>query len=410
MTALFVDALLGYEYFVEKGGKVTRDEINHYLTSKGRRRIQHRTYTHYKKLIENGFRTYVPINKFDVFQSLGKLQMAADRRRYHREKRIDPVEISRDGKDWILASITDISLVGYGIVSPRFPVAPGTKIWVRYKGYTNIPVIVVWRKHDGRYTRLGLRALEFIAGYRKPESDIQVVRPVGYLYITRADEGDISWINLYRVLSTSNELIVAVSDLIYAVADQLNTDIRLASPVVESIHFGSSGRLELKIDLGIADVLRSLLEWVKFIAVGKKHYLAEVRGVELENEGKWLDNREKAIDLYVYKDKKAQESESRQLDLDIKRIETIRSAVKTLEEVNQSNLPEYIVNEVETAILDVIKEDKLPEGIFDHGNVPRGILEKRVLPPLAELVAGDDPGFNIETSTQASDEIDTDVD
>jgi hypothetical protein len=86
MAAQFVDELLGYEYFPEKQGKVTRDEINNYLTSKGRRPIQQRTYTHYRKLIDNGFLSYVPINRFDVFQSLGKIQMAADRRRFHRDK------------------------------------------------------------------------------------------------------------------------------------------------------------------------------------------------------------------------------------------------------------------------------------------------------------------------------------
>ena len=62
------------------------DDINEYLKQEGRHPISVRTYGHYESLQAHGFRSYIPINKFDVFQALGQLQMAADRRRYSRAK------------------------------------------------------------------------------------------------------------------------------------------------------------------------------------------------------------------------------------------------------------------------------------------------------------------------------------
>jgi hypothetical protein len=83
---------------------------------------------YYKKLIAHGFRSYIPINKFDVFQSLGKIELAADRRRYYRETIEQPVLISRDGIRWINGKIIDKSLVGFGIVTQhKFPITKGLK-------------------------------------------------------------------------------------------------------------------------------------------------------------------------------------------------------------------------------------------------------------------------------------------
>ena len=82
MSAQFVDALKGYDYFLSARGRASREEVNRHLASINRKAIAQRTFTHYGNLIDKGFRSYVPINKFDVFQSLGRLQLAADRRRY----------------------------------------------------------------------------------------------------------------------------------------------------------------------------------------------------------------------------------------------------------------------------------------------------------------------------------------
>ena len=49
-AAQFVDSLKGYEYFLEKRGNISLDEVNLYLKSINRRPIHHRTYRHYEKL------------------------------------------------------------------------------------------------------------------------------------------------------------------------------------------------------------------------------------------------------------------------------------------------------------------------------------------------------------------------
>ena len=111
MSAQFVDALKGYEYFLSTKGRAFREEVNRYLESINRRSIAQRTYIHYQKLIYNGFRSYVPINKFDVFQSLGRLQLAADRRRYERYMEEISGGISRNLVSWAPATCPDSSNV-----------------------------------------------------------------------------------------------------------------------------------------------------------------------------------------------------------------------------------------------------------------------------------------------------------
>jgi hypothetical protein len=143
MSAEFVDALKGYEYYLKERGDATIEDVNNHLSVHGRRPIQLRTYGHYHKLLAHGFRSYIPINKFDVFQSLGRIQMAADRRRYGRDKTKIPAKISVDRTNWKNALIVDKSLVGFGIeTSEIFSVSKGTKIWVKLDGYNDIPAIL----------------------------------------------------------------------------------------------------------------------------------------------------------------------------------------------------------------------------------------------------------------------------
>ena len=171
MSARFVDALKGYEFFVKQRGKASLDDVNEYLLRHGYRPISLRTYTHYHKLLQHGFRYYIPINKFDVFQALGRLQTIADRRRYFREKTEIPALISRDGQRWVQAIVIDRSVVGFGIFVPeKFPVSTGKRVFVRLEGYHDIPVIVVWRKHLERGTRLGVRAFSFRVYPKKAKS------------------------------------------------------------------------------------------------------------------------------------------------------------------------------------------------------------------------------------------------
>jgi len=395
MAAEYVDALLGYEYFLEKRGKVTRDQINDYLTSNGRKTIHHRTYTHYKKLIENGFRSYVPINKFDVFQALGKLEIAADRRRYHREKRIEQINISRDRKEWVKAVLTDQSMVGFGIVSSRFPVRPGTQIWVQIKDYLDIPVIVVWRKHESGFTRMGIRALEFISKYRLLETEKESTLPRGHLTITRSEDDKLSWENLYRILSKTNELLVASNDLIYVVADQSKTEIRLATPIIESIKFGSPGLIDILTALGVSGLLKVVFDHLSKSVLDKRHYLEEIRNLKLENNGIDLDNRRKEIEIKQYEIQITQENARRSIENTNLMIETMRNAFKLINEIQDKGITGPFVEEIKQQLAGFLDLPHLPSGAFAPGTLERSILEKRILPPAAELIGGDDPGFQI---------------
>jgi hypothetical protein len=145
MSAEFVDALKGYEYYLKERGKVTIDQVNIHLKNQGRKTISARTYGHYIKLLREGFRNYIPINQFDVYQTLGRLQMAADRRRYGRENEEINIEISIDRNIWQNGTIINQSLVGFGIVIEQsFSIKKTERIWIRIDGYKDIPGMVVW--------------------------------------------------------------------------------------------------------------------------------------------------------------------------------------------------------------------------------------------------------------------------
>lgn len=369
MAAQFVDALKGYEYFLSKRGKASLDDINLYLVQQGRNTISQRTYTHYRKLLSNGFRNYIPINKFDVFQSLGRLQMISDRRRYSREKVELSAKLSRDRQKWIRCTIIDKSLVGFGLVTnKRFPVRPGTQLWLSLQNYNDIPVIVAWRKHTENHTRLGVRAFEFITKYRVSDQDIDDKRLSGLLKVTRKEKTTIQWDELIRILEKTDQLLAAVSDLIYSISDLLETDIRLARSVLDSIKFGSPGEAQVKIDFGIADIIQVIVEKIQFYRLEKKKLRAEILREELENQNRF--------------------------------IEIYRNAIKLRKEIGEANFPEEIEQELEKPIARVFGLKQLPEGTFEDGSLENSILHERVLPAATELVAGDDLDFDVNASSQ----------
>lgn len=235
MSAEFVDALKGYEYYLKNRGEATIEDVNAYLVKYDRRPIRARTYNHYRKLLANGFRSYIPINQFDVFQSLGKIQMAADRRRYQRNKVQEPAQISGDGKNWENAIIVDRSLVGLGIIAlEKFSVSKGTRIWIRLDGYDVMPGILVWRIHDQNdgTTRLGIRAFEFIARYQLTEPVSNASRLTDILQVSRHEEGILSWGHVYRVMEKTNELLDAMSALIYSIDSALDSETQIAQPIL----------------------------------------------------------------------------------------------------------------------------------------------------------------------------------
>jgi hypothetical protein len=361
MSAEFVDALKGYEYYLKERGEATIDDVNNYLVTHGRRPIQARTYNHYRKLLAHGFRSYIPINQFDVFQALGKIQMAADRRRYHRDKIQTSAKVSYDGETWKDALVIDKSLVGFGVtVFKNFPVSKGTQIWIRLDDYDDIPVILVWRRHNqDNSTNLGVRAFEFIASYHLTGEDLNVSRLTDVLQISREDEGILDWEHIYRVFDKTNQLLDAVSALIYSINDVLDSKVHLARPILESVKFGSPGELQTKVDLGVADIVRVVLEKIQYWSLDRKK-----RELENANLG----------------------------------IEIIRNAIhlrKELKKAVEADLADEVIAALFEPIRSLFDVNKLPKGLFDEGTPERGVLIERVIPVVTELVAGDDPSFKI---------------
>lgn len=369
MSALFVDALKGYEFFLARRGKVSLDEINDHLIAQGRNPISQRTFGHYHKLLKHGFRYYIPINKFDVFQALGRLQVAGDRRRYNREKVEIPLQISRSGKKWIDAIAVDKSLVGFGIrTAMKFPVSPGTQILVRLPGHYDIPVIVVWRRHDDTHTHLGVRAFEFIAKYRLSPEQVDAQRLRGELKIYRSDEGLLHWDEFFRILEKSNELLVSVEDLLYSVGDVLGVNIHIARPVLQKVKFGSPGETQVKIDLGVAEIIKAVLEKVQYWGLAKRKMRAEVRRLEIENT-------ERSLEL-------------------------LRSTVNLGKELQDMGVSSRIIQSLLGAPLrEIFHVDSLPPELFEEHSLERAILKERVIPATVELSAGDDPDFDMQVSS-----------
>ncbi|HLO14198.1 MAG TPA: PilZ domain-containing protein [Anaerolineales bacterium] len=366
MSAEFVDALKGYEYYLKERGEATIDDVNHYLVTHGRTPIQLRTYGHYRKLLAHGFRSYIPINQFDVFQAIGKLQMAADRRRYHRDKTQIPAKISRDGENWKDAVIVDKSLVGFGVtVVEKFAVSMNSIVWIRFDDYDDIPVILVWKRHDqdGNCTNFGARAFEFIANYRLTEEDQSFSRLTGILQISREEEGILEWEHIYRVLDKNNQLLDAASELLYTLGEALESKVSIARPVLKSIKFGSPGELQTKVDFGVAEIVRVLIETIQFWALNRKRVIEENRKLELENVNLSFEIARKAINL---------RKEAREAGMTDDAIAVLLNPIKT-----------------------VFNRTSLPKSLFEDGTPERGILTERVIPAIAELVAGDDPDFKI---------------
>ena len=366
MSAEFVDALKGYEYFLKMRGKVSIDDINHYLSREGRKTIKQRTYTHYRKLIANGFRSYIPINKFDVFQALGQIQIAADRRRYEREISQEFIKLSRNGRDWVDSVVIDKSLVGFGIItSEEFPIGKGAQLFLRIEDHYDIPVIAVWRKHDkeDNSTRLGIRAFEFIAKYQISDEQLESSRLTGFFQIKRENEGTLNWKNVIRILGKSNDLLESVSVLLYSLNSLLGTTIHFAQPVLESIRFGSPGEAQVKIDFGIADLLKIILEKLQYWGIEKKRYHEETRKLELEN-----------VNLSI---------------------EIARNAINLRNDAKAAEISDDVIIGLLEPIKNIFKINKLPDDIFEANSPEKAILQERIIPAIAELIAGDDSDFQI---------------
>lgn len=373
MSVNFVDALLGYEFYLDSRGTATMEQVNEYLQLQRRPLIALRTYQHYKKLISHGFRSYISINKFDVFQSLGRLKMAADRRRFSRQKSDKPAEISRNKQNWHPCTIIDVSLVGFGVKTvEKFPIRPGNLVWLRMEQYEPIPCFVAWRRHETEITKIGLRAQEFIEHYRISEPDEVSERLTGKYIIVRKEDSDIDWAYLVTYLEKSDELISSVKELIIAVAETVDRNVIIPRSVLDNIHFGSPGGAEIKIDFGIADIIKTLIDFMQTFGLQRKRYRTETEVIELENQQKSLENAQL-------------------------RIEVTRNAINLSQEAYSQGIdPSILRDMLAPSLMNALQVEKLPESIFEKNTLEKGIFDERIIPALAEVTSGDDPSYHID--------------
>jgi hypothetical protein len=367
MSTNNINALKGYEYFIHSRGKASIDQINVFLKAQGWGIIHQRTYNHYRSLIRYGFRNYLPINQFDVSRSLGRLQIAADRRRFARELTEINALISFNRKNWLECVITNKSLVGFGLMSKENIKTFGSSgCWIRIDSYYEIPAVLVWSKFDkeNNVLCLGLRAFEFIAKYEISEGTEIINRPTGIIKITREKGGTISWGTLFLILSKTDDLIGSLRELLMTVNDELQTNIHLEQTTLQSIKFGSPGGLSTKVDLGVAEILKTLIEKFQYWKLDKQRYLEDNREKELKNA-----------------------------DLGI---EVLRNALHLKQEATEAGLTAEAVRVILDPIKKVFNRDELPAELFDNDSLEHGILSERTLPALAELLAGDDSDYKIE--------------
>jgi hypothetical protein len=83
--------------FLQHSGEVELDEINEYLRGIGLRPVSPRMLVHYRRLYEHGYRSYIPINRFDIARAGDHAWSEELRARYPEIRRSFPAEITWEG-------------------------------------------------------------------------------------------------------------------------------------------------------------------------------------------------------------------------------------------------------------------------------------------------------------------------
>lgn len=376
MAARKEDAKKGYELFLLERGKISRSEINSKLAAVGARSVSQRTYTHYGRLLANGFRYYIPINHLDVYLSLGGDRIIAERRRFNREPGGLEVFYSFNGIEWKRAASVDDSSVGFGLVTDTIiQQKPLTSVSIRIDGHHDIPCVLAWKKIEGSFTRFGVRANNFISAYSSKGKGIaELPRPLGRLTIIRAEDGKIDWQKFANTVHRTNQFILAVEELIYFVSNQSSQALVLARPILESIEFHSPGKAPLKIDKETASLAKVLIDNFKYPEQEERLRNAGVRSSEAEADIKEAEAR-----------KAVAEADDAELNL----------LMKQLAFANQLT-PEYkeqLVNIVHEHFISRLGAKALPSNFLKPGTPERAIFERKVLPRGMELMNPDDPEF-----------------
>ena len=363
-NARFVDALVGYRYFLARRGDARLADVNRFLKNSGRSPVSERTFRHYQKLVANGFTGYIPINQFDVFHALGRLQAASDRRRHKRTAADLIAQLRVVRGPWRNGVVVDASAVGFGIaLQEPFRSALPAMGWLRIPNYKDVPVVVVWQKRVDGSLRVGLRATQYVYKYRSPEQPVEA-KAAARFRITRPARRRLDWDDFIRVTSRTHELIAATTDFLAALAEALETELEVDPPVVEEIRYGSPGKLDVKIDAGVAEVLQVLFEFVFFYKLKKKELRARTANQEIA-----------AVNLTL---------------------EAMRNAIKLEKESQEPGVSEGLASAVRELVPRLFKGRSVPTGLLSVGTPERGILEERMIPASAELSAGDDVDYEID--------------
>ena len=373
--ATFVDGLIGYEYFIETGGTASIEQVNDFLKENNRNPIAERTFTHYHSLWRYGYRSYFPINQFDVSRTLGRMPVSPDRRRYDREEVNINAEISSDGEEWFAARIINKSLVGFGLETlQKLPMKNNDPVWVRLENYRNIPAIFIWKKKiDDNTMRFGVRAVEFISSYQIKKEVISIDKTTGILVIKKTSEENINWEELYDLMEKIEKLIDASSELLKYVAKLTNRDVKITQPVLSSINFSSPGEVSLILDWKIFALVIVLIKILQFWRLEKDRFKEETRAIKLNN-----DMREIQIE-YARK--------------------TIKSKkVKELDIINQ------LLNALNSWVKEIFKIDKLPSNLFDSKSLEKAIATEQLFQAAEDLIGGDDSGIQFQAEESSSDQ------
>jgi hypothetical protein len=142
---------------------------------------------------------------------------------------------------------------------------------------------------------------------------------------------------------------------------------------LKSIEFASPGDVQVKIDFGVAEIIRVVLEKMQFWGLQKRKLRAEVESQELNNEATALANANLKMEI-------------------------LRNAVKTVKEAQDDRLNNAIIGELKKLLPGLLDSQNLLKDAFSPGSPEIGILSERILPASADLVAGDDADFEADVT------------
>jgi len=108
----------------------------------------------------------------------------------------------------------------------------------------------------------------------------------------------------------------------------------------------------------------------------------------------------KEIEITYYETQARMEVERKSIENTNLKIETLRNAYKLATEIKDPVFTESLVGVIKEQLKTVVGISELPLGSFEPGTLERSILEKRILPPAAEIAGGDDPDFQVSASTE----------